>query len=189
MSITLPKPMSRAQFFEWAEAQDERYEFDGEQPVPMTGGLIGHSRLVVRLLATLLAQLDGSPFEALGPDAGVGTGAARVRYPDAVIAGSAGNGTDRLVANPIAVFEVVSPSSSRTDRITKLREYRQVDSIRTYIILEVDAPAATAFHKQADGSWSAIPLTRNDLVSMPACGVSFALASLYGRVPDQPSGA
>ena len=181
MSLTLRQPMSQGEFFDWAEAQDERYEFDGEQPVLMTGGSVGHSRLVGRLLTILLGQLDGSPFEPLGPDAGVATVGAGVRYPDAVITSGLNLGTDRLVKAPVAIFEVISPSS-RIDRIVKLCEYGQVESIRTYIVLESDAPAATSFSKQADGSWVATPLTADDTVSLPGVGVDFALASLYKPV-------
>ena len=146
----------------------------------MTGGSIGHSRLMVRLLATLVAQLEGGAFEALGPEAGVATVGASVRYPDAVIPVGSGPGTARLVKEAVAVFEIVSPTSSRTDRIVKLREYGQVGSIRTYVILEVEAPAATMFDKQADGSWKATPLTVDDAISLSGYGVGFSLAALYG---------
>ena len=186
--MTLRKPMFREEFFAWAEAQDERYEFDGEQPILMTGGSVGHSRLIGRLLAALIAQLEEGPFVSFGPDAGIATIGAKVRYPDAVIAAVAGHDADRLVTKPVAVFEVANPSSSRVDRITKLREYRQVETIRAYVILEGDAPAATVFHKQSDESWQATPLTADDAVSLPAYGVSFTLASLYKGILD-PSGS
>ena len=45
MSVTLRKPMSREAFFDWAEAQDERYEFDGEQ---MSSGYVARARLRAR---------------------------------------------------------------------------------------------------------------------------------------------
>ncbi len=39
MSIAFHLPhMTREEFLDWAEAQEERYEFDGFQPVAMTGG-------------------------------------------------------------------------------------------------------------------------------------------------------
>ncbi len=36
----------------------------------------------------------------------------------------------------IVVFEVLSPTSGRTDRIIKLREYQAVASIKRYVILD-----------------------------------------------------
>src|SRR5450755_736065 len=39
MNVALRQPlMTREQFFQWAQAREERYEFDGFQPVAMTGG-------------------------------------------------------------------------------------------------------------------------------------------------------
>ena len=41
MSVTLRVPtMTRDQFFDWAEAQEARHEFDGFAPVAMTAGTI-----------------------------------------------------------------------------------------------------------------------------------------------------
>lgn len=36
--------MTQDQFLDWVQAQEGRYEFDGFQPVAMTGGTINHSR-------------------------------------------------------------------------------------------------------------------------------------------------
>ena len=38
MNIPLRKSWTQAQFFSWGEAQEERHEFDGIQPVAVTGG-------------------------------------------------------------------------------------------------------------------------------------------------------
>ena len=85
MNIALRTPiMSREDFFKWAQAQNERYEFDGFQPVAMVGGTINHSRLYRNLNSALDARLVGSRCEALGPDAGVATIGNAVRYPDSL---------------------------------------------------------------------------------------------------------
>ncbi len=34
MNVAVPKPMTRDEFFRWAQARDERYELDGFQPAP-----------------------------------------------------------------------------------------------------------------------------------------------------------
>ena len=35
--------MTREQFLAWEERQEQRYEFDGFQPVAMTGGTAAHA--------------------------------------------------------------------------------------------------------------------------------------------------
>lgn len=121
MNLTLRTPrMTREEFFNWAPAQDVRYEFDGSRPVAMTGGSRDHSRICQNLWSALRARLRESPGEPLGPDAGLATIGDAVRYPDALVTCTRGPGTDHVIPGVVVVFEVVSPSSSRVDRIIKV---------------------------------------------------------------------
>ena len=45
MNVVLRKPMSLDAFLDWEERQELRYEFDGFQPVAMTGGTFEHSAI------------------------------------------------------------------------------------------------------------------------------------------------
>ena len=179
MNVTLTRPMSREQFFDWAEAQDERYEFDGEQPVLMNGGLIGHHRLQARLMFMLLTRLSGQPFDVLGASAGIGTTGQRVRYPDVLVSRGFTPERERLVNDVVAVFEITSPSTSHVDCILKLREYGAIATIRTYAILETESIAVMAFEKQSDGQWTAKPLTVDDSIALPALGIELPLTEIY----------
>ena len=178
MSATRRQAMSVDEFLDWAEAQEERYEFDGEQPVLMTGGDISHNRLIRRLLLSLTSLIEGRPLEVLGPETGVSTIGRRIRYPDALILPAGEPGSTRVLRGVTAVFEVISPTSSSMDRIVKLREYGAVDSIRSYVILETETEAATVFDKRPDGGWSATPVTAEGFVALPSIGIELPLARL-----------
>ena len=184
MNIALRTPaMTRDQFLDWAAAQEERYEFDGFQPVAMVGGSRNHSRICGNLLTSLGSRVRGSPCEALGPNAGVATIGDAVRYPDALVTCTASAGSDRLMPGVIAVFEVLSPSSTRRDRIDKLREYRAVQSIRRYMILEYTSMALTMFARTTgDADWTAIALTAEDMLPLPEIGCEIPIAEFYDRV-------
>ena len=68
MKVALRIPQTtRKTFFDWAEAHNERYEFDGFQPVAMVGGTRNHSRITLALHRALHSRLRGTPCEALGP--------------------------------------------------------------------------------------------------------------------------
>ena len=43
MNLAVRKSMSLVEFLEWEERQELRYEFDGVEPVAMTGGTAGHA--------------------------------------------------------------------------------------------------------------------------------------------------
>jgi Uma2 family endonuclease len=175
--------MTRAQFFDWAQAQDSRFEFDGFEPVAMTGGTVNHSRMIRNLHAALGRRLHGTGCEPLGPDAGLATSGDAVRYPDALVTCSKVPGYAHVVPGVVVVFEVLSRTSGRTDRIIKLREYRAVASIRRYVILERLSAALTVFARgQGDQDWTATSLTGEDTLALPELGIEIPVAEFYEDV-------
>ena len=184
MNVALRQPsMTRDQFFDWAQAQEERYEFDGFQPVAMTGGTANHSRIIRNLHVALSARLGDTGCEALGPDAGIATVGSAVRYPDALVTCAKFPGTALLVPGAVVVFEVLSPTSDRTDRIDKVLEYRTVPSIRRYVILEHLDIGLTVFSR-ADGTadWTATALTADKTLDMPELGIAVPVQEFYKGV-------
>jgi Uma2 family endonuclease len=175
--------MTRDQFLYWVQAQEGRYEFDGFQPVAMTGGTANHSRIIRNLHVALSARLRGTGCEALGPDAGLATVGNAVRYPDAMVTCAKFPGSALLIPGVVVPFEVLSPTSGRADRIDKLREYHAVPSIRRYAILEYRSADLMAFTR-ADGTvdWTATALTVDETLDMPELGISVPVQELYENV-------
>lgn len=183
MTVALSRSWTREQFFAWAEGQNARYEFDGTQPIAMTGGTLTHNAIQVNLIKTLRNALRGSPCRPLGPDAGVATIGAAVRYPDALITCSAFLGATHIVPEPVIVFEIVSPSSAGTDRIVKVREYQAVASIRRYVILESATIGLLDLSRTTDNdSWTAAALTEDDILDLNEVGATISVAALYDDV-------
>ena len=85
MNVALRKPWTQQQFFQWAETQAGRYEFDEIQPVAMTGGNVGHGLIMRNLHRALDTRLRGGGCRPLGPDVGIETINRAVRYPDALV--------------------------------------------------------------------------------------------------------
>jgi Uma2 family endonuclease len=183
MNIALRTTWTQEQFFDWAQAQNERYEFDGVQPVAMTGGNVNHSRIMRglhRALDNHLRRGGRGPCEPLGPDAGVETVNKAVRYPDALVTCSQLRGEDRLVPGVVAVFEVLSPTSGRLDRIVKVREYAAVASIRCYVILESSGIGLTVMARAAPHQpWQTTVLTEEETLRLPEIGIEVPVREIY----------
>jgi Uma2 family endonuclease len=79
------------------------------------------------------------------------------------------------------VFEVLSPSTSTTDRIVKNQEYRDTPSIRRYVMLEQDRQAATVFARAGD-DWVGHVVSGNAVLVMPEIGIELPLAEMYEGV-------
>lgn len=181
MNVALrTRRMTRAEFFDWAQTQPARYEFDGFQPVAMTGGTVNHSRITNNIQRALFGRLRGSPCEPLGPDAGLATVGDAVRYPDALITCSKVHDDDYLVAGVVVVFEVISKTSGGTDRVTKLREYQAVPSILRYVIVEQSVIGLSVFERsQGDASWTASGLINGEMLRIPEVGIEIPIEEFY----------
>ncbi len=178
MSATVQQPMTKAEFLAWEEGQEFKWEFDGFAPVAMTGASVAHSTIHGNIITSLNNRLRGTPCRAHGSDLKVEVGENSIRYPDVLIACTRQPGTDRIAAEPVVVFEILSPTTSRTDRITKAREYGATPSIQRYVILEQAAQAVTVFSRM-NGIWASIVLEGDVELAMPEIGISVPLAELY----------
>jgi Uma2 family endonuclease len=175
MSASL-KPLTLDEFLDWERSQPERYEFDGIQPVAMTGGSRPHARVGTRLVVALVNRVQ-SPREAFGPELKVLT-TGRVRYPDATVV-CGGSDEDGDVVAPTAVFEVLSPLTALTDRRVKATEYAAVPGIMVYVLLEQDRPEVTIRRRSA--VWEAEIVAGHDgTLELPEIGVSIPMAAIYG---------
>jgi Uma2 family endonuclease len=76
---------------------------------------------------------------------------------------------------------VLSHTTSRIDRIEKLREYQATPSIQRYVILEQDGIAAMVFSRHGD-EWAVSVLTETDVLRMPEISVELAVAEIYADV-------
>ncbi len=169
--------MTLDEFLAWERGQELRHEFDGTQPVAMTGGTVEHSEIATNLVEALRRRLHGTPCRAFRGDVKVVV-AGRVRYPDATVTCSpVPRGTD-VVPEPIVVFEVLSASTAATDRIEKNEEYRLTPSIRRYVMLEQAWRAATVFARAGD-DWVGHVVMGDAVLVMAEIGVELPLAEVY----------
>ena len=175
MSAAL-RALTTEEFLAWERAQPERYEFDGIQPIGMTGGSSRHAVVGGRLIGALSARLQ-PPCEVLTNELKVLTPGGRVRYPDASVACSGIDEQTDLIA-PVVVFEVMSPSSALTDRRVKPREYAGVPSILACVVLDQTEPEVLVFRRSDD--WRESVLRGTDAVlALPEIGVEIPLSVIY----------
>ena len=84
MSVALQKGMTLAEFLDWEERQELRYEFDGFQPSAMTGETLRHEAIGYRLRTLLFMRLEGKPCRPWGPTTKIEV-QGHIRYPDAYV--------------------------------------------------------------------------------------------------------
>lgn len=185
MNVALRRnKMSRQDFLLWVEGQERRYEFDGFQPVAMVGATNNHGTIIRNLNGQLYLRLRGTPCRSMTAEGGgVATVGDAVRYPDATVTCSPLPGRERLVPDPVVVFEVLSETSLHNDLVEKPIEYAAVPSIRRYVIIEQDRIEVRGFVRTADERWVPMdPLHAGATLELPEIGIAISLADIYEDV-------
>jgi Uma2 family endonuclease len=177
MSQIQSKPMTSDEFLAWEAGQDLKWEFDGFQPVAMTGGTRAHAVVQANLVTALTNRLHGKPCRAYGSDLKIQTGPS-YRYPDASVSCTQFPDNETLVAEPVVIFEVLSASTSSDDRTVKLAEYKSLPSVRRYVMLEQDRVFATVITR-TDAGWDHALVGRDGALVMPEISVEVPIMELY----------
>ena len=178
MNLAVRKPMSLAEFLEWEERQELRYEFDGVEPSAMTGGSAAHADIQANLITAFRNRMRGMPCKFYGSDLKVLVADNSSRYPDGMVVCSPVAPNATAVRDPVVIFEVLSPSTAAKDRIVKAREYQATPSVKRYVMLEQDRIGATV-HVRAQDGWSVLVLKDDDTLDMPEIGLAIPLAEFY----------
>ena len=177
MSQLQRRAMTPEEFLAWEAGQELKWEFDGFEPVAMTGGTDAHAAIQVNIIIALGNRLRGRPCYVRGSETKVQTGSG-FRYPDAFVSCTPVARGATVAADPVVIFEVMSESTSRTDRTVKLVEYRALPSVQRYIMLEQDQAVATVFTR-AETGWTLERLNASGMLSIPEIGVEVAMSELY----------
>jgi Uma2 family endonuclease len=180
MQLAVPTPMTREQFLAWEVRQELRYEFDGFQPVAMTGGTAAHSAIQHNLHVAIGERLRGTRCRFRGSDLKIET-AKGLRYPDGFIVCNPVPPHATIVGDPVVIFEVLSDSTAGIDLVTKNHEYAAIPSLQRSIVLAQDEMAGTMFER-IDNDWIGHLLNAESVLHMPEIAMEIALTELYDGV-------
>lgn len=191
MNIHAPHRMTVDEFLRWSQEQESgRYELEQGRIVMQQSQNIAHLRTKARVHRALELAVERAKiaFYALPDGATVRLPSARAYEPDALVAPLPAPPDSSLeVPNPIAVFEVLSPSPSSITRdlTSKLRGYGLLASIQHYVV--VDPHERVIFHFRREGAAlvAADELTEGTLRLDPP-GLAIPVADML--VPAPPAG-
>jgi Uma2 family endonuclease len=178
MDAALRQTMTIEEFLAWEDRQELRYEFDGFQPVAMTGGTAAHAAILRNILFSLTGRLRGQLCQPYGSELKI-KAAGRIRYPDAFVVCTPVPPSSTVVTDPVIVFEVISNSSLHEDLVIKNAEYRATRSIQRYVVLQQTDAGAIVFARKGE-DWISEPISGADaLIRMPEIGIEIPLTELY----------
>jgi Uma2 family endonuclease len=151
------------EYFDLLEKLDGKYEYHEGRLVDwrmMAGATEPHVLIATNFLIAAGSRLRNTPCRVYGSDLLVRIAhKVKHRFPDvSIVCGEtkfdpADGGRRLTVTNPTVLIEVLSESSERDDRGAKFAEYREIASLREYVLLSQTKPMAEVFRRNDDGTW------------------------------------
>jgi Uma2 family endonuclease len=169
------------------EAIDVKHEYRAGQVYAMTSASLRHNLIVSNLSAELRTKLKDRPCHVLTQDMRVRIeNADAVKYPDLVVQCGEPqfyDGREDVLLNPTALIEVLSPSTEAYDRGGKFADYRNLPSLKEYVLIAQDRFSVELFAHQADGRWLlSIFSDAEDHILFESLDCRIPLAEIYDKV-------
>lgn len=155
--------MTANEFLVWELRQDSKHEFFGGEIFAMAGGTAEHNAASLAIAATLRQHLKSSSCKAFMSDMRV-RAANNYFYPDVAVSCAAADTSNPKaieINEPSLIVEVLSDSTAAFDRGLKFAGYRQINSLKEYLLLDPESKTAELFRKNAAGIWELHPSDMN----------------------------
>lgn len=146
---------SAEEFLALPEDTGARYELQEGVIVVSPRPAYAHMKVQTKLIVQLDPQVTGDLEVLTEAEVNLELGSDTVRCPDLAIIRSRGadRGSRAIAASDVEVaIEILSPSSRRTDRITKMADYADA-GIANYWIIDPDGPVTASVYRLADGAY------------------------------------
>jgi Uma2 family endonuclease len=178
MASKPPQPMSLAEFLEWNDGTDRRYQLIDGVPVMMAPTLEAHGELALNIGAEIRSRLQ-PPCRVIA-EAGVTVPARRDTFyvADLAITCAPREPGRRIVAEPVVIVEVLSPSTGPVDPWRKVADCRALPSVEAIVVVFADERRIELQRRTTEG-WRVEDLVGQAELALPRCATPIPLDGLY----------
>jgi Uma2 family endonuclease len=187
MSTLSQNTLSEKDYLAIERSSAQRHEYYQGEIFAMGGASANHNQIVANVMVSLGLQLKQRPCRVWASDMRVKLDKSGLyTYPDIVaFCGQPHYDDDRkdTLLNPTVIIEVLSPSTEAYDRGEKFSHYRQVDTLREYVLIGQEKPRIERYVRQPEQKWLLEEVS--DLVSsirLAALDCELRLSDVYEKV-------
>ena len=180
------KVFSRKEYLALEEKSDVKHEFHKGKIIEMPGATANHSRLSFQMGFELLLELrkKDKEFIVLGSDIKILIpGENSIFYADALVVYEKIEylaGRKDVILNPLIIVEVLSPSTENFDRNGKFMLYKQLPSLKEYVLVKQDRPHVNTFFKDKPGIWlDTVEENLNSTIYLASIDCTLSLNQIY----------
>lgn len=173
---------SYAEYLDLDEMSNVKLEYLDGEIFAMAGGTPDHAALAMNI-GIALATVRERGCRVFSSDLRirvVATGLAA--YPDVtVVCGPLEHDPDSrtTIVNPTVLVEVLSDGTEAYDRGAKAEHYREIPSLKAYLLVSHRRPHIEAWQRGEDGSWSLSECGPGVVLELPGIGERLAVSEVY----------
>jgi len=146
--------LSHTDYFALECETDQRHEYLAGEVFAMAGGSESHALISSNAIAALSLSLRDRPCRVYGSDMRLYIHSIdKFCYPDVTVLCEEGKRSMHYIESPVLLIETLSPNTESYDRGLKFEHYRQIDSLRYYLLLTQDRPHAELFTRASETAW------------------------------------
>jgi Uma2 family endonuclease len=163
-----------------------RSEYDGGYITAMAGASRKHNLIALRFASEITTQLKGRPCEAYMSDMRLCVSPTGLyTYPDIMAVCGEGQYLDADVdtlINPTVIVEVLSDSTEGYDRGRKFGHYRQLASLKEYVMVAQDEVRVERYTRRGADWVLSVFTSLDDVVRLESIDCSVSLRVIYERI-------
>jgi Uma2 family endonuclease len=153
----------------------------------MSGKSLAHNEIFANALGELVINLKGKPCRPYGSDFRVNIPKNTLyTYPDISVFCTDPETLDTendTATNPTVIIEILSASTRNYDQGEKFNLYREIESLKEYILIDSQAVKVIKHSKNDDGSWLLVEYKSiEDCFFIQSIAVELSLVNLYENV-------
>lgn len=181
------------EYLQMEKAATERHEYyRGEifqmpghgELLAMSGAALRHNMIFTNLFGEIAFKLRGNPCRPFGPDMRLNIPENTLfTYPDiSIYCGDPQHipEDEESFIHPTVIIEILSPSTREYDRGGKFKLYRDIPTLREYILVDTAAVNVESFRLNSNQHWELEEYTLlSQTLEMPSVGVSIPVATVY----------
>jgi Uma2 family endonuclease len=173
--------LTPAEYLDWEEKQNLRYEYLNGEVYAMTGGSVNHGRIAANFIATLIPHLRGGGCRVQTSDVKVQIANSNdYIYPDvSVTCDDRDKTATKFIAHPCLIIEVLSPSTAAYDRRDKFNLYRCSDSLQDYVFVDTQKIEIDIYSKNDRGRWEILSYVAGDIVDLKSIDLTFPIEQVF----------
>jgi Uma2 family endonuclease len=189
--IALPQisRMTPQEYLDWESHQQIRHEYIDGEVFAMAGGTRSHNRIAGNLFTALDSYLQPKGCEIYFADVKVQLSkSSAYHYPDLVVTcdrrdlEAKNRESEQFIQFPSLIFEVLSPSTEAYDRGGKFVQYRKLETLQEYVLIQSEQIGVECFRKNAEGLWVLYPYEAGETITFESIGFSLSVIDLYRQV-------